>query len=247
MTINLTIKADGTKFPAEIIFKMAAKSGKLADSYLKKLNAPSNVVIFSAKKAWWNQEIVIDYHNMHFPAPVEKDQMTVLFRDQFSIHEMDENVDSLEWRNVQQILIPPGMTGQWQPVDVSVNKPFKDYFKEEYRNWRKNNINFSKSGYIQKPNRRHFVQFISDAWEKITPEVVQGSFYAALILRRDEFLPKEPSEDIAGSTVDLDADEEENILDISIYNESSFLDSGHEDEGNDEASANDSGCEMSEE
>ncbi|GAV00929.1 hypothetical protein RvY_11711 [Ramazzottius varieornatus] len=108
MTINLTIKADGTKFPAEIIFKTAAKSGKLADSYLKKLNAPSNLVIFSAKKAWWNQEIEKDYHNMHLPAPVEKDQMTVLFRDQFSVQKMDENVDSLEWRNVQQILIPLG-------------------------------------------------------------------------------------------------------------------------------------------
>ena len=34
-------------------------------------------------------------------------------------------------RNVDQILVPAGMTGKWQPLDVMVNRLLKAYYKAD--------------------------------------------------------------------------------------------------------------------
>ncbi|GAV00218.1 hypothetical protein RvY_11100 [Ramazzottius varieornatus] len=130
MTINLMIAADGTKFPAEIVFRTASKCGQLSDNFVSKLEAPSNVIIRSARKAWWSSKFEEDNVNRLFPANVNRGT-SVLLRDHFSVHVMEESTELLLARNVQQIIIPPGMTGQWQPLDVSVNKPFKESFKSD--------------------------------------------------------------------------------------------------------------------
>ncbi|GAV08020.1 hypothetical protein RvY_17778 [Ramazzottius varieornatus] len=128
MPINLTIAPDGTKFPAEIVFNAASKSGQLSDNFVSELKAPSNVIIRSARKAWWSSKFEKDHVNRLFPAPVNRGT-SVLFRDHFSVHVMEESTELLLARNVQQIIIPLGMTGQ--PLDVSVNKPFKESFKSD--------------------------------------------------------------------------------------------------------------------
>ena len=73
---------------------------------------------------------------------------------------------------------------------MGINKPFKDYVREEYRQWRMKNISFTAKGYIKKPGKKEFLQFVSKALEKITESVVQNSFYAARILDRNRPLPK---------------------------------------------------------
>ena len=47
-TVNLTVKADGTKLPAQVILKTAAKGGQLSDKYIQKLNVPTKIVVKSA-------------------------------------------------------------------------------------------------------------------------------------------------------------------------------------------------------
>ncbi|GAV01212.1 hypothetical protein RvY_11956 [Ramazzottius varieornatus] len=111
MMINLTIAVDRTKFPAEIVFKTAPKSGQLSANFVSQLKAPSNVIVGSAKKAWWSSKFEEDYVNRLFPAPVNRGT-SVLFRDHFSVHVMEESTELLLARQVQQIIIPPGMTGQ---------------------------------------------------------------------------------------------------------------------------------------
>ena len=210
-TINLTVKADGTKLPAQVIFKTAAKGGQLSDDFLQKLNAPPNIEVMSAPKAWWSRKFDDLYVSNLFPKVQEE---TVLLRDCFAVHLMEEIVNRLEALNVHQIVIPPGMTGELQPLDVGINKPFKDYVREEYRKWRLENMSFTAKGYIRKPEKKDFLQFVSRAWYKVTDTVVQNSFYAAQILDRDRPLPK------VGGIVEV----EDKDLNASIIDETDFLD-----------------------
>ena len=210
-TINLTVKADGTKLPAEVIFKTTARAGQLCDDFIEKLNVPSNIEVMSAPKAWWSKKFDDQYVTKLFP---EVQEETVLLRDSFAVHLMEEIVDRLEGLNVHQIVIPPGMTGELQPLDVGINKPFKDYVKEEYRRWRMSNMTFTAKGYIRKPGKKDFLQFVSRAWYKVTESVVQRSFYAARILDKDRPLPK------VGDIVEV----EERDLNASFIDETDFLD-----------------------
>ena len=150
-TVNLIVKADGTKLPAQVILKTASKGGQLSDSYIQKLNVPSNIEVKSAPKAWWSSKFDDELVTWLFP---ELQEETVFLRDCFSVHLMEKIVTRLESLNVHQIVIPPGMTGELQPLDVGINKPFKDYVREEYRQWRMKNISFTAKGYIKKPGKK---------------------------------------------------------------------------------------------
>ena len=109
-TINLTIRADGVKLPAEVIVKTTAKGGKLSDKYLSKLRIPENIIVKSAPKSWWNRVFDEGYIETVFRGHQEH---TVLLRDSFAVHMTEESVELLESKNVHQIIIPPGMTGKW--------------------------------------------------------------------------------------------------------------------------------------
>ncbi|GAV02641.1 hypothetical protein RvY_13180 [Ramazzottius varieornatus] len=50
LTMNVTIRADGSKLPAEIIFKTSAKGGKVSDMFVEKLSAAENVIISLLRK-----------------------------------------------------------------------------------------------------------------------------------------------------------------------------------------------------
>ena len=206
-TINLTIRADGMKLPAEVIVKTTAKGGKLSEAYLSKLRIPENIIVKSAPKSWWNRVFDNGYIETVFQGFQEH---TVLLRDSFAVHMTGESVALLESNNVHQIIIPPGMTGKWQPLDVSVNKAFKDYFRTDYKRWRSENISFTHKGNIKKPGKQEFIDMVSIAWAKISEEVVRKSFYAAEILRKPEI------------TVGDTFDEEENVMDVSFFSAASF-------------------------
>ena len=150
-TVNLIVKADGTKLPAQVILKTAAKGGQLSENYIQKLDVPCNIEVKSAPKAWWSSKFDDELVDDIFP---ELQQETVLLRDCFSVHLMEKIVTRLESLNVHQIVIPAGMTGELQSLDVGINKPFKDYVREKYRQWRMKNISFTAKGFIKTGKER---------------------------------------------------------------------------------------------
>ncbi|GAU94462.1 hypothetical protein RvY_06233 [Ramazzottius varieornatus] len=106
----------------------------------------------------------------------------------------------------KKIIIPGGMTGKWQPLDVRVNKCSEDYFKTSYRSWRKNNIGFTKSENLRKSGKKDFVQFISESWDKVSEDTVRKSFYVSEVLRREESLPNQSNFSVGEVVEELDSD-----------------------------------------
>ncbi|GAU96353.1 hypothetical protein RvY_07812 [Ramazzottius varieornatus] len=68
MTALLMVAADGTKYPAVIVFRGAKKTGVLSANVMKKLNILENVIVKSNQKGWWTNDFDLVYLKETFPA-----------------------------------------------------------------------------------------------------------------------------------------------------------------------------------
>ncbi|GAV01882.1 hypothetical protein RvY_12521 [Ramazzottius varieornatus] len=112
----------------------------------------------------------------------EKEKGSYLFRDHAPAHLSYESQALLEKKGMEQIFIPKGLTGRYQPLDFGLNYPFKCYLKKSYHEWRDKCTEITKKGYLKKPSRQEFLYFVSEAWSKIKTSTVENSFVAASIL-----------------------------------------------------------------
>ncbi|GAV06740.1 hypothetical protein RvY_16678 [Ramazzottius varieornatus] len=194
LTVCLTICADGSKFPASIVFKGNKKTGRLSSRILNKLEIPGNVRIFSTHSGWWNSAFDQFWIKEMFD---ERHDGGTLIRDRAPAHGSFESRLLLESLGIERVFIPAGLTGTYQPLDVGVNFPFKSYLRKSYHVWRDDCTAVTKR---KKPGRQDFINFVSRAWEKIKVSTVENSFVGAHIM-------PEPLHMLAGKEESLDGPE----------------------------------------
>ncbi|PSN36215.1 hypothetical protein C0J52_07293 [Blattella germanica] len=74
------------------------------------------------------------------------------------------------------VVIPGGMTGMLQPLDVSVNRPFKTHLRRLYREWRCSSTEMTPTGRLKKPSLPQMCEWIVSVWNSIPEEMVAKSF-----------------------------------------------------------------------
>lgn len=165
----MTVLADGTKLPPMVIFK-----GKRLPP-----NLPSGIIVKMHEKAWMDENLMKiwleEIWKNRSGGLLKKKSLLVL--DSFEAHKTSQIKLAFKDENSNLAVIPGGLTSVVQPLDVCLNKPFKDRLRVKWRQWMAvGNFDLTKDGNIKKPGYNVICNWILEAWDSIPKEMVIKSF-----------------------------------------------------------------------
>ena len=145
-TIMLACTTDGGKLPPYVVFKRKT---------LPKAKFPASVIVSVQQKGWIDEGMVQEWVRMVWCSRLDgglSRRWSMLVLDAFSCHKTD-NKALLRRTNTDLVIIPGEMTLLLQPLDVSINKPFKDGLRHCWKDWIMNGEKaYIKSGRMRKVN-----------------------------------------------------------------------------------------------
>ncbi|KAL4512506.1 hypothetical protein ABPG72_020343, partial [Tetrahymena utriculariae] len=148
VSLVLCILANGEKLPPFVIFK--SKEGKTTEKKLKQLDlVKENNVFISCQQNAWNDELnMLKWikHVWRFYTRIKLKKKRLLIMDKCSSHTTQAVTEQLEKLDTKVIYIPSGCTFSLQPLDVSINAPFKRALKEKYINFQYISHSFKITG-----------------------------------------------------------------------------------------------------
>ena len=125
-TIQLTVFADGIPRVKPLIFFRG--KGISPTVLAEQSRYDSRVVVKFNPTAYANSSNVLEWLDEQV-IPILENQPTILAIDLFAAHKAEEVLDTLRAHDITVSIIPGGCTGLVQPLDVSINRPFKDILK----------------------------------------------------------------------------------------------------------------------
>ena len=77
------------------------------------------------------------------------------------------------------VVVPGGLTKHIQPADVSWNKPFKEAYRSKYEEWLSyGEKSFTTAGNMRAPSKLLCLQWVKEAWESLSEDLIRNSFLA---------------------------------------------------------------------
>ena len=170
-TVVLACLANGTKLKPMVIFKRKT---------MPKEEIPPGMLVHVHEKGWMEEHGMKLWINKVWecrPGGLTRKKACLVY-DSFKTHLMDSIKKKLKDMNTDVAVIPGGLTSQLQPLDVSINKPFKDKVRTLWSNWMANENDhvFTRGGRLKKPSITLWCQWIIQAWDEIEPAIVIKAF-----------------------------------------------------------------------
>jgi len=104
-------------------------------------------------------------------------QPSMLVLDAFKRHVTDSVKDQLHKTKTELIVILGGMTSLLQPMDVSINKPFKDRLRQQYLTWIADPAReLTEPGKNKCAVPSEVARWVSAAWKAIPESIIVRSF-----------------------------------------------------------------------
>lgn len=138
----LAYLGDRTKLPPYGIFKRKTLP--------KNANFLKQVIVQCQEKGWMDQGLVQDWlRTMWSKVGSLTRKKSMLVWDSFRAHLSALIRSTLKSLNTEPVVIPGGMTSMVQPLDVAINKPFKDCMRKKWQEWMlADQHTFTASGHI---------------------------------------------------------------------------------------------------
>ncbi|ETV69820.1 hypothetical protein H257_14640 [Aphanomyces astaci] len=95
---------------------------------------------------------------------------SILLMDDYKCHKQPAFTKSLAKLGTEVEILPGGYTCVLQPLDVDINKPFKDRIRHAYMMWAA--ANMVGNEVVPSPSREIVLQWIEKSWAEVTPEVI---------------------------------------------------------------------------
>ena len=141
-----------------------------------------DVVVVCNKKGWMNSDVMKIWVDKCFKARPGGffSAKSLLIADAMTAHK-DQNVQShLNQNGAHIAIIPGGLTSKLQPLDIAVNKPFKQFIRQEWDKWMQSGEHdFTPSGRLKRASYSEVCKWVALAWEKITPNTICNGFKKA--------------------------------------------------------------------
>ena len=184
--------------------------------------APPGVIVWFQESAWMNADLMkcyIDYLNrirrsnnqFRFPA--------MMVYDSFRGHLEESVKNKFNENNIDLAVILRGLTSICQPLDVAINKPFKDNLRKEWHFWMSNGgAGYTVGGNLRRAKISDICRWVIRAWENISNNIIirffkKCSISNALDGSEDDAVYEE-IDDFLREIQDEKEDEEFEIIDI---------------------------------
>jgi hypothetical protein len=130
-TIQLTVFADGISRVKPLIIFRGAASSSTAPRQKEEKQYDSRVVVKFNPKGYANEDTHLYWlEQMLAPVLGAESRLTLPVMDLFKSHKTPAVLKWLKDHNITPSVVPAGCTSLVQPLDVSINRPFKDILKQ---------------------------------------------------------------------------------------------------------------------
>ena len=174
-TVVLGCTADGGKLPPMVIFKRKTPP---------KEEFPRGIIIHQHPKGWMDEDGVLLWLNKAWGqrSGALMKQPSLLVWDQFRAHLTDRVKNHLKRNKTVQAVIPGGLTGILQPLDVCLNKPFKANMRKLWAEWMcEGKPEVTAKGNLKRAPLSTVVEWVKEAWEAIPEKMIKKSFLKCCI------------------------------------------------------------------
>ena len=97
--------------------------------------------------------------------------------DQFKAHLTESTKRLVTKLKMHLAVIPGGLTSELQPLDVSVNKPFKGFMHEEWAKWSEAPTHHvTPAGRVKPPSISNVCKWVKNSWQRVKSETIVKSF-----------------------------------------------------------------------
>jgi len=97
--------------------------------------------------------------------------------DSFRGHLEEDVKIKFKQHNFHLTVIPAGLTSVCQPLDVSINKPFKDNMRKEWHEWMsQGGAGETAAGNLKRARISDVCKWVKHAWDAVSNEIIFNSF-----------------------------------------------------------------------